>query len=177
MPEAAKPKPPADLTIDFDGLERRVARVPVEAANYAGVAALEGHLLYVTGPPFYYGRQADVKSALKLYSFKDRKETSLLDDVSQLALSADRKKILVRQGPAGLTMDATTAGGAATICRASHTSATPGAGPGSCGGRALAAAPPREVPGGVRVAPTKTRLGRPGWHTWPNTAFLRRVAV
>lgn len=111
-PDAAKPKPPADLAIDFDGIETRVARVPVEAANYAGVAALEGHLLYFVSPPFYYGRQADVKSALKLYSFKDRKETNLLDDVNQLALSADRKKILVRQAGAWHLMDATAAGAA-----------------------------------------------------------------
>jgi hypothetical protein len=33
-----------------------VARVPVDADNYGGLTAKKGHLLYVVGPAFYYGR-------------------------------------------------------------------------------------------------------------------------
>ena len=44
------------VEIDFDGLGQRVARVPVEADNYSGLSAVEGHVLYVRGGPFYYGR-------------------------------------------------------------------------------------------------------------------------
>ena len=98
------------MTIDFDGIERRVARVPVEAANYVGVMAKAGHILYVVGPSFYYGRQADTKPALKIYSFKDRKETNLLDDVGTVALSRDGSKVLVRQQRNWLLMDATATG-------------------------------------------------------------------
>ena len=35
------------IRIDFDGLGQRVARVPVEADNYGGLAAKKGYLIYV----------------------------------------------------------------------------------------------------------------------------------
>ena len=90
------PKPPADMSIDFDGIARRVARVPVGADNYGGLAARAGHLLYVTGPAFYYGRQGDRPAQLKIFAFKDRKETVLADDIFGYALSGDGSKVLVR---------------------------------------------------------------------------------
>ena len=110
--EAVKTKPPADMTIDFDNIERRVARVPVDAANYMGLMAKNGHLLYVTGPQFYYGRQPDTRPALKIYSFKDRKETNLLDEVAGVQLSQDGSKLLVRQQGGWSLMDATPTGAA-----------------------------------------------------------------
>ena len=51
-PDAARK--PADTTIDFDGTSARVARVPLGADNYGGSSAKSGHLLYATGPAFYY---------------------------------------------------------------------------------------------------------------------------
>ncbi len=101
---------PATLTIDFDGLAARVARVPLEADNYGGLTAKKGHLLYVVGPGFYYGRQSDRKPSLRLYSLKDRKETTLVDDAAGYALSSDGSKVLVRAGGAFTLHDATPAG-------------------------------------------------------------------
>ena len=93
--EEAKHEP---ITIDFDGLADRVARVPVEDDNYIGLAATEGHLLYVRGAPFYYGRQADTQPSLRIFSMTDRKETVLAEGIRGFALSSDGKKVLVRQG-------------------------------------------------------------------------------
>jgi tricorn protease len=106
---AAKPEEsnPTDMTIDFDGLARRVARVPSEADNYALLSAKKGHLLYAVVPAYYYGRQSDKKAALRIYSVKDRKETALLDDIGGYALSADGSKVLVRTGASFVVMDAT----------------------------------------------------------------------
>ena len=72
--------------------------MPLEADNYGGLSAKKGHLLYVVGPAFYYGRQRDRKPSLRLYALKDRKETTLVDDVSGYALSSDGSKVLVRVG-------------------------------------------------------------------------------
>jgi tricorn protease len=94
------------IEIDFDGLTRRAVRVPVEADNYRGLGAIEGHLLYVRGGPFYYGRPSDVETDLRLYSLEDREETVLAEEISGLALSADGKKVLVRQGGAYKLYDA-----------------------------------------------------------------------
>jgi len=109
-PEAAAPKPPANLVIDFDGIVSRVARVPVGADNYFGLAAKTGHLLYVTGGAPYYGRQSDRTNTLKIYSIKDRKESTLAEDIRGYVLSDDGSKVLVFQGPGFNLYDATSIG-------------------------------------------------------------------
>lgn len=109
-PADAAPKPPATLTIDFDGISNRVARAPIGADNYFGLAAKPGHLLYVVGGAGYYGRQGDRTANLKLYSLKDRKETTLAEDVRGYVLADDGAKVLVAQGPAYNLYDATPTG-------------------------------------------------------------------
>jgi tricorn protease len=100
----------ADLVIDFDGIASRVARVPVDANNYGGLSAKTGHLLYTIGPAFYYGRQGDVQPSLRVYSIKDRKESTLAEGINGYDLSADGSKVLVAQGPAFSLMDAAPGG-------------------------------------------------------------------
>jgi len=108
--EAAAPKPPATMTIDFDGLVERVARVPVPADNYGGLSAKAGHLLYVVGGAGYYGRQSDKTTSLRIYAIKDRKETTLVEDMRGYVLSDDGSKVLVAQGPGFNLYDATPQG-------------------------------------------------------------------
>jgi tricorn protease len=108
-PEAS-PKPPATLTIDFAGINERVARVPVAADNYGGLSAKTGHILYGVGPASYYGRQGDRQANLRIYSVKDRKETVLVEDVRGYVLSDDGAKVLVAQGPGFSIYDATPQG-------------------------------------------------------------------
>jgi tricorn protease len=98
------------LTIDFDGLAQRVARVPLEGDNYGGLAAKKGHLIYAVGPGFWYGRQSDRKPSLRIYSLKDRKETTLVDDAGNYALSSDGSRLLVRSGASFTLYDATPGG-------------------------------------------------------------------
>jgi tricorn protease len=98
------------IVIEFDGLAQRVARVPVEADNYGGLSAIEGHLLYVRGAPFVYGRQSDVQRELRIFSMEDRKETTLAEGVGGGALSADGKKVLVRQNGGFKIFDASPKG-------------------------------------------------------------------
>ena len=106
----AEAKPPATMVIDFDGIQDRVARVPVAAENYGGLSAKTGHILYGIGPAFYYGRSGDRPAVLKIYSLKDRKETTLAEDVRGYSLSDDGSKALVAQGPAYNVYDATPQG-------------------------------------------------------------------
>jgi tricorn protease len=107
----ATPKPPADLIIEFDGLGSRVAKVPVEANNYNGLAVKTGHLLYSVGSAFYYGRQGEKPPSLRIYSIKDRKETTLVDDIRGWVLSDDGSKVLVGgPGPSFSMYDATPQG-------------------------------------------------------------------
>ncbi|NIO29878.1 MAG: peptidase S41 [Candidatus Latescibacteria bacterium] len=85
------------IKIDFDGIGDRIARVPVDPDNFGGLSVKEGHLLYVRGRSFYYGRQSDQKPALKIFEIKKRKESTLVENISGYAISNDGSKVLVRQ--------------------------------------------------------------------------------
>ncbi len=98
------------LTIDFDGLADRVVRVPVEADNFYGLSAAEGHLLYVRFGPGYYGRQSDVDQSLQVFALEDRKAATLAEDISGYNLSHDGKKVLVRHGGSYKLYDVGTGG-------------------------------------------------------------------
>ncbi len=108
----AKPdaKPPATMNIDFDGIATRVARVPVPADNYGGLSAKTGHLVYAVGSAFYYGRSGDRPTNLKIFAFKDRKETTIAEDIRSYVMSEDGSKLLVGQGPGYNLYDATPQG-------------------------------------------------------------------
>jgi tricorn protease len=106
-----KPDEPKDGGIDFDGLAQRVARVPLEADNYYGLAVTADALLYGVAPEGYYGRSAATKSSLRIFAFKDRKETRLVEDIGGFVVSHDGTKVLVRQDQAWNVYDATPSGG------------------------------------------------------------------
>jgi tricorn protease len=118
-PEAKKTTVPvpagSELAIDFDGLAARVMRVPLPADNYDGLAATKTGLFYTVAGASYYGRDSDRERSLRIFAFKDRKETSLVPEMSGYALSADGSKLIVAQGSGQgsatyLTFDATPTG-------------------------------------------------------------------
>ncbi len=74
-----------------------MARVPVDAENYGGLSVTEDYLIYIKGPPFYYGRRAATRPALMIFAFEDREESTLVEQVDAYAISSDGKKVLVRQ--------------------------------------------------------------------------------
>ena len=83
--------------IDFDGLADRVTRVPVDADNFSSLVATRDYLVYQRlGAPFY-GRDSYPETSLVLFTKKDRKESTFLENISGFDVSADGKKILVRQ--------------------------------------------------------------------------------
>jgi tricorn protease len=113
------------LTIDFDGIGSRVARVPLDSGNYSGLVVKDGFLLYRSVPANYLGRDAETRPGLRIYSMKDRKETALAEDAGGFWISRDGSRVLVRQQPpkqpvAWLVMDATPtgAGGKKTVSTA-----------------------------------------------------------
>ncbi len=103
---------PPDVTIEFDGLADRVARVPVTADDYGSLSAVKGNLIYARGTPYVYGREPARKPELMIFNLKDREASTLMDDVGGYALSADGAKLLVRQGGSWKLLDAKPKGGA-----------------------------------------------------------------
>ena len=82
--------------IDFDGLASRVARVPVNADNYGDLSAADGRLIYMKTPPNTFGEAAS-RPALQVFSFKDRKVTTLTEGVLGYVLSGNGEKVLLLQ--------------------------------------------------------------------------------
>ena len=99
-----------DKGIEFEGLGQRVARVPLDANNYFGISTKPGALVFGISPPPYYGRPADTKATLHVFTFKDRKDTTLVDDLDGYVLSRDGSKVLVRQAQNWSVYDATSTG-------------------------------------------------------------------
>ncbi len=79
------------LTVDTDGLEERVLRLPVAPANYRNLQSV--------GSSLYYVRQSSGGGgpAFQLYDLATRKETAL-GAIGGYEISADGKKIIVSQG-------------------------------------------------------------------------------
>jgi tricorn protease len=93
-----KEKKKGYITIDFDGLEDRVTRVPLEPDNYSNLTVTKDYLVYTRLGSFYYGRESYPSTALLIYSLKDRKETTLAEKVDDFAISDDGSKALARDG-------------------------------------------------------------------------------
>ncbi len=82
------------VKIDFDNFERRLVVLPPEAGNMGRLAATDGKVIYQRFPNS--GSNGE-KSALMYYDLKEREEKTIIKDVNSFELSADGKKLLVRQ--------------------------------------------------------------------------------
>src|SRR5258708_5366620 len=94
--EKKEEKPKEYIRIDFDGLASRVTRVPIEGDNYRGLEVTKDYLVYARAGASFYGRDSYPQAALILYSLKDRKESTLAENIRGFKVSDDGKKILVR---------------------------------------------------------------------------------
>ncbi|GAC1630835.1 MAG: S41 family peptidase [Candidatus Acidiferrum sp.] len=86
------------IKIEFDGLADRVTRVPVGADNYFGLVVTKEHILYGKNGGFFYGRDSFPEASLVVFSMKDRKESTLAENIQGYTVSADGKKVLVQHG-------------------------------------------------------------------------------
>ena len=111
-PDSATAQKPPEIPerIDFEGIEGRATKVPLQADNYAGLSVNKGNLIYVIGAPFYYGRQADSQTSLRIFSIKDRKETTLLQPVAGYAMSSDGAKLFAPSSGQWAVLDASPQG-------------------------------------------------------------------
>ena len=88
------------IAIDFEGLSRRVVRLPVTFDNYVGLSGADDGVLFIRGGAQYYGRGGDVRPALQRFTFEDRETTTIADGIGGYAVSRDGEKVLVREGGA-----------------------------------------------------------------------------
>jgi tricorn protease len=84
------------MTIDFDGIERRAIRVPLEADDLTNLEVGGETLLYQRNGPFYDGRESSVKATVMAYSIKDREAKPVAEDVTEWSATADGKHVLAQ---------------------------------------------------------------------------------
>jgi tricorn protease len=84
------------IKIEFEGIEQRAIRVPLEADNLTNLEAGDEMLLYQRSGPPYYGRDSGVKAGVLAYSIKDREAKPVAEDVTAWAATADRKHVLAQ---------------------------------------------------------------------------------
>jgi tricorn protease len=89
--EKEETKEQKPVTVDSDGIQERIAVIPVTPSGYDGLACV--------GDKLYYTRRGrkDTKTQLVLYELDKQKETEL-GEVGGYEISADGKKMLVAQG-------------------------------------------------------------------------------
>ncbi|GAA5221369.1 S41 family peptidase [Membranihabitans marinus] len=79
------------LVIDIDGMESRAVILPLTAGSFRSISAIEGKIIYLRNPiPHANGE----KTKLQYYDLNERKEETIIEDVSFYVLSHDQKKIL-----------------------------------------------------------------------------------
>jgi tricorn protease len=86
----------APMKVEFEGIEQRAIRVPLEADNLTNLQAGDESLLYQRGGAPYYGRDSGVKAAVMAYSIKDREAKLVAEDVVAWGATADRKHVLAQ---------------------------------------------------------------------------------
>ncbi|HZP82830.1 MAG TPA: S41 family peptidase [Chthonomonadaceae bacterium] len=100
-PDEAAPKP---VTIDLEGIAKRVVAFPVPEGVYGQIAALKGKALFTSYPiegalgHDFFGTEPPPKGTLEVYDFKEQKHDTLISGISNFRLSQDGKTLAYRAG-------------------------------------------------------------------------------
>ncbi|MBM3311198.1 MAG: Tricorn protease like protein, partial [Candidatus Aminicenantes bacterium] len=99
-PEDKKPEAPAAKTpaveIDFDGLESRLALLPVRAGNFGALFAFKDKVVFHRIPNTGTGQRT---GQLVLLDLQTLKEDPVMEEVDEAAVSADSESLIVQSGP------------------------------------------------------------------------------
>lgn len=93
-----KPKSAADVNdrIEFDGLEARLVRAPIDPDNVASLAVTRKAIVYVVTDAQYYGRDGAFKPKLKAWSFEERKGHDVVEGAEDVSIAADGSAALAK---------------------------------------------------------------------------------
>ncbi len=92
--ESEDEKEAETIDIDFEDLERRVVRLPVDAGRIGVLHAVKGKLIYIRYAP----AGARQPGRLVYYDIKEREEKTVIAGVDAYRISGDGKKVLYKNG-------------------------------------------------------------------------------
>jgi tricorn protease len=91
----AAARTPAPVAIDLDDFERRLVVLPPKPGGYGELQAVSGKVLYHRHPRTG-SVAADEQQPVVAYDLKERKEETIVDNATTFIVSADGRKMLVR---------------------------------------------------------------------------------
>jgi tricorn protease len=101
--EEKKEEPPKPIQVDLDGIESRVAPVPIPSGIYASLAARKGHLFYLAQPQEARAAGTEQDSAprniLHIYDLEKREDKELLTGIDGYDVNKDGSKVIYKAGP------------------------------------------------------------------------------
>lgn len=80
------------VKIDFTDIESRVRILPPDAGNFGPIMSVKDKLVFVRSSNTGAAKR---NRTLKYYDLKEREEKTIMDNISQVELTADRKAIIV----------------------------------------------------------------------------------
>lgn len=105
----AKEKKSVEVSIDFDGIGNRIITLPIEPDNYVGLTPGPTGILYLAKVPIVVlpllGRKSDQGFTIDRFSLKDKKTETIRQLITSFSLSANKKKILYKQGDSWFIAD------------------------------------------------------------------------
>jgi tricorn protease len=101
--EEKKEEPPKPIQVDLNGIEGRVAPVPISSGIYSNLAARKGNLFYLAQPQEARAAGTEQDSAprniLHIYDLEKREDKELLTGIDAYDLDKEGKKVIYKAGP------------------------------------------------------------------------------
>jgi tricorn protease len=97
-----KPKPASEVDdrIEFDGIEQRLVRAPIDPDNVSWLGITGKAIYYVLTDGQYYGRDGASKPKLKKWSFDERKVEDVFEGAEDVSLAGDGNTVMFRNDKA-----------------------------------------------------------------------------
>jgi len=84
------------VEIDFDGFERRVVKLPIQAGNIGSLHSVKGKLVLSRYLPAGARKPDEPSGTLLYYDLEEREEKTVISGVDSYDLSADGKKVIYK---------------------------------------------------------------------------------
>jgi len=88
-----KPKP---VNIDFEGFERRVVKLPIDAGILRSLNAVKGKVVYCRYLPAGAVKEGEPSGTLLYYDTEEREEKIVISDIDGYDISSDGKKVIYK---------------------------------------------------------------------------------
>jgi len=89
-------KKPEPVTIDFNGFEQRVVKLPIDAGNLRSLHAVKGKLVFCRYLPAGVVKPDEPSGTVLYYDTAEREEKIVIAGIDSFDLSADGKKVIYK---------------------------------------------------------------------------------